>query len=121
MRKRRNYYTKMLSSSTFRMIRIGGSVTSRKCYDKLAGKAMTQTRSYHDNVIDHYENPRNVGKSTSLCMTPFAMSSSILHSTLSETIDSCIQTILTFCSQDLWTRRKKMWELDWLALQHVEM
>lgn len=61
MRKRRNYYTKMLSSSTFRMIRIGGSVTSRKCYDKLAGKAMTQTRSYHDNVIDHYENPRNVG------------------------------------------------------------
>lgn len=51
----------MLSSSTCRMIRTVGSVTSRKCYNKLAGKAMTQARSYHDNVIDHYENPRNVG------------------------------------------------------------
>jgi iron-sulfur cluster assembly enzyme ISCU, mitochondrial len=24
-------------------------------------QAKTQTRSYHDRVIDHYENPRNVG------------------------------------------------------------
>ncbi|CAI5730525.1 unnamed protein product [Peronospora destructor] len=25
------------------------------------GPAFTQTRMYHENVIDHYENPRNVG------------------------------------------------------------
>lgn len=51
----------MLSSSTFRMIRASGSITSMKCYDKFAGTAMTHVRGYHDNVIDHYENPRNVG------------------------------------------------------------
>ena len=30
--------------------------------DKVVGKALVGVRSYHDNVIDHYENPRNVGK-----------------------------------------------------------
>jgi hypothetical protein len=28
------------------------------------GSLATQRRAYHDEVIDHYENPRNVGKSS---------------------------------------------------------
>jgi nitrogen fixation NifU-like protein len=25
------------------------------------GSASTQVRSYHENIVEHYENPRNVG------------------------------------------------------------
>ncbi|KAL3944873.1 MAG: hypothetical protein SGBAC_001075 [Bacillariaceae sp.] len=27
----------------------------------LAGSVATQTRSYHENIVEHYENPQNVG------------------------------------------------------------
>lgn len=33
-----------------------------RCAAAAAVQAPLQARAYHQNVIDHYENPRNVGK-----------------------------------------------------------
>jgi len=34
---------------------------SRAAVSAAAGTQLTQSRSYHDNIVEHYENPRNVG------------------------------------------------------------
>merc|ERR1711865_694800 len=46
-------FISMATLTLFRGVRCGASSTLRA--------SVCKVRSYHDNVIDHYENPRNVG------------------------------------------------------------
>eukprot|EP00526_Cylindrotheca_closterium_P023573 CAMPEP_0113615676 /NCGR_PEP_ID=MMETSP0017_2-20120614/7832_1 /TAXON_ID=2856 /ORGANISM="Cylindrotheca closterium" /LENGTH=163 /DNA_ID=CAMNT_0000524937 /DNA_START=160 /DNA_END=651 /DNA_ORIENTATION=- /assembly_acc=CAM_ASM_000147 len=46
----------MLSSTTRAVSRVIATRSS-----PLAAVAATQTRSYHENIVEHYENPQNVG------------------------------------------------------------
>ncbi len=40
---------------------LGGSLSSSLRRSGAAAAAAGQRRSYHDNIVEHYENPRNVG------------------------------------------------------------
>jgi nitrogen fixation NifU-like protein len=47
----------MLSSTT----RAVSRVIATRSSPLARSVAATQTRSYHDNIVEHYENPQNVG------------------------------------------------------------
>lgn len=40
---------------------LGGSLSVVRRSGAAPGAAVCQRRSYHDNIVEHYENPRNVG------------------------------------------------------------
>mmetsp|Transcript_20298 Transcript_20298/g.27797 ORF Transcript_20298/g.27797 Transcript_20298/m.27797 type:complete len:166 (-) Transcript_20298:80-577(-) len=49
----------MLSSATAKTVARAATATARSRLT--AAATITQKRSYHENIVEHYENPRNVG------------------------------------------------------------
>lgn len=48
----------MNTMQSFARKSLGGSLSAVR---RSGAPALCQRRSYHDNIVEHYENPRNVG------------------------------------------------------------